>query len=1132
MLDWTVLFIRNHLLSCISLTLIAGLLIGCYTAYPPRPIPEAAPQPENTVQSLAQAVTDTSVYSVCDLRPGTWAIDDELTLRTQPQSQLVISLVIHNKRLQKATLRFTRSLEFDYKRLVLTLSHITINDNGEISLEDLGFENPAAHLLFWPVLDTVKNRFLGKLQAETDASALLQGRFIVSRQSATTGSQNPESLRPDIPQNSIQSASVLSATQDSAASVPAFDFTAIISGCAMELSNTRLMAGSMLLLRNGRDNYAGLTISSGSEIQIRRLVMLQSDQLYHKILLHLNVDPFDHYDLVADADINISDGRFANTTLQVTLATGSSLTGTIHLKQDAEVSRLVPGSSPITLKVQNGSVSFGRSNVDLRTGTFVLTDVNVDPSRTELKCRFQTASSSGSMAFRSGQISFNNAQLAGQVWINSRGGGTAIEGAIDHFAAQLTDGFVRLATAKILFGSGSSIAGAGLGINTDRDQLTFAGPFSKLALDGIYGAADMGVNGSKGNVVFSSASKLRLTNARIDSQKITADLAIDMRCLAGQLSFGESLIQLAGAHVLASDLSFASDRPQPVLGRIDAITGPTRLSRIAWSKESALLLGNGNYQITKAFLQPSVGLAKADLSIDAELVGGHLGFPKGSNFDIKAGGNVKASLLRFNLASVTSVTGRIDVLNVSADEGRFFFGSGSYGSIARLSLNVAPLLLEPTGAISGKLGVDLLLKTGLYQLNEASQIGITTGHFASRSLMFSSTYAGFFAGDIDELTLNIADGSTIAVPHILICRTKGEGTFRATEPLKLTPSSNLMIGRSRLDFELEYMRPDVADSKIAFSGGKVVLPSEILYDGRFSSPARRGLDGQPILDSKGEVELLNDPISITDLSLLLSGEKDNLSAALNLTNGELHPELQPRLNFTVNGNISDLAMSYDVPANYGARDKDGNFPSWTYPWTLSAKLATPATVPEFSIAFTREGISGETSVALLLNMTIPVGVGEYKEDDDPGAGGKQEDDWANWQEVFRFRYAITLGTPRYVHLYLKPGVYQMNLTTKLDFAQKHLEAIPTAVGPVSEDELKEDTFWKRDGGPPDWLNVIVASALFSAVPLNPLPAELEGVIAAVAVKNWAEAYIDKRIAELIQRLRDKKFCVPKTDPNC
>ena len=223
-------------------------LFACHAVYQPRPIPEADLQPRTAVESLAQSVTETSLYSLCDLRGGTWAVDDSLTVTVQPDAQLVISLVIRKKRLYTSSLRFTKPLTLAYDNIDLLLNRISVNENGHISLDDLRLKNLVAQALLWPAIDNVKARFLSRIQAETNAFALLQGRFLVSRANDRQPAlQNVASIGVDRSLANISPSST--SVSSTSTALPPLDFRMIIERCAMELSDTRLMTGSTLLLR-------------------------------------------------------------------------------------------------------------------------------------------------------------------------------------------------------------------------------------------------------------------------------------------------------------------------------------------------------------------------------------------------------------------------------------------------------------------------------------------------------------------------------------------------------------------------------------------------------------------------------------------------------------------------------------------------------------------------------------------------------------------------------------------------------------------------------------------------------------------------------------------------------------------
>jgi hypothetical protein len=1110
-----------------SLTALC-LIIACASRhYNPIPIPLKEPTLTSFYDQLARSVVNTHFYAICDLAEGEWPIDKDIVLVVPPKAQLVMDIRIHEKRLKDASLRTTQPIIINYNNDIhLQLSRVRIQENGHPKFEDLRVKEQVVNLLYAPIVRLLIRRLEDQLAFETSAYYLLKGQIFrrgqtVNIAQAQSLSKSNQMISPDLRPETIETPAL-----------PTVDLKTLITRLVFQTDSMEIEPGSVLSLGDSGHAPRQLTLAEGTRLVIRRGIMK-----------HENPDPskprdddplFSFIELWADAHVNLQDATFGADNNIFHAAGGSSISvkGLHIVQKGTGVPMTELSGESAGAMLTGGVVKVGSTSLSLATSAITFRDFTLGP-QTAFQVAFDLTTSHGSLSVGFANLDLtSNGHLVGQASLGTNSSNAAeFSGRIHLGHLPLRGGTLHLTARESLqFTKDSALAIENLDFVSSNVNDTVTTNFSSIELRRIWGAIPFGfINGITNRLVVGDQSNLKLTSGVYVDQKLKANMGVDLHVLSGKLPAGSSDIYIGNGRIIAADLILDSTNNVPISGMIDYIGAPADHSRLAIDEKSYLLLDSGNIELTNVKLT-SIGDLTANLAADVRFADGHFEISKDSWFDLSPGGRLIASSLQVSSKGPYPISGEVDLLNFTTVAGQLAISQGSWVSIKSAVLTFSHMTLPNANAqLHGFVKFAAEFDEGRFKPSPTSAITIFDGSISSKRMELDPSSDPYLVGTIEKVQFKIKEGSLVDFPGSLHLVTNGIGSFESLTKLKMNKNVQIPVGVMKLSLDVKSLSP-AQDSEIQFQGGSISLPFEGLETGSFSSPVTRNPDGTVATDLSGDpIFDTNQLVSYKGAKLFVqSSDNTRLAAIIDLEDGKIFPGSNQRLEIWWGGRLTQLEASYTFDKEYyGVQHTDiGDFITFQYsvPATLTLNGDVQSVIERGLLTFGAGGVHGGGRISARLNMNIPQGVGEYLVDNDPSAGGKHEGDWANWQEAFRLRWAIVLGSKEYIHFYLRPRSYPFE--TKLEYTigapdAPGFGATLTEIYPVDPNDLKEDNCWKKDGGPNDILLHLVAFGL-GFIPIIGPPAELAAHIAIVLKDNWIEGYIDTWILKGVSKLNGMK----------
>jgi len=275
------------------------------------------------------------------------------------------------------------------------------------------------------------------------------------------------------------------------------------------------------------------------------------------------------------------------------------------------------------------------------------------------------------------------------------------------------------------------------------------------------------------------------------------------------------------------------------------------------------------------------------------------------------------------------------------------------------------------------------------RFNRASKLRATAGSVEIAHLLFSSRPAQKVTTLLTNLELRFNDPTSFIIPDI------------AT--IESSHGSSLIAGRSSPLFELSSDTPsptgpftiDLPSSRITLQGGTAPL----IQNGMARLPLSNGRDG--VVTGSG-MSIDGNLSANLDATHLLQG-------TIRLADGMLHQDsgASPILEFSLGATLQPLALGRlkTTPQTLPlGQPKPGE---WFFPADFDVSLVNQSLTSPIRIRLEGNRLSTLSALPINLSLSVPPGLGKYKDPNNLAKGTKNKGDGKDKQELWRKEIAVS-----------------------------------------------------------------------------------------------------------------------------
>jgi hypothetical protein len=400
--------------------------------------------------------------------------------------------------------------------------------------------------------------------------------------------------------------------------------------------------------------------------------------------------------------------------------------------------------------------------------------------------------------------------------------------------------------------------------------------------------------------------------------------------------------------------------------------------------------------------------------------------------------------------------------------------------------------------------MNVAFSSGELDLNAGSHLRLASGRIVAQAdpnqgipgLVINSRTTPAVTGQFKSVNFTIAENSTFQLPANLILTTKQGGTLSAADPAKpirIEDGVPFPTGQFTLNIPFKRLANSSA-ATFALTDGEITLPLENTREGTIKNIENKFIEFAGTLTLEvPHAGVATTRVSVTEGIVDISPSNSSFKGVWSAT-----------IPTGIGTNIKTPFMSnIDIDGD-GERNNDARI----FPLHLHISLAENIPIRNVPIEFRNNVVTTEVALEPVLNLQIKEGGGEYNDKDNPDAGTKGGDGFANWQEVFRDDFLTST-----VHFYLEPRNYRISSKMNVSMKASGLQVS------ISEIRMNDTISWKKNGG--DIAEILKFAGGFASAVLssNPLPGIIIGGIVGDRVEDRLAAIINHRIAERIHNMR-------------